>query len=151
MKTTTLDFSAADWSALVWGEQITGHPADAGHRLEFTLPGEMESVPIADIPLSVDLECDDETNGGLKRFELDERATTGACRFLALAANNHASLVAAVRAAEEFLQIVLVYQADGALLNGAPKKVRDAFTDALCVAGGRCSEALERVRQSEES
>jgi hypothetical protein len=51
----------------------------------------------------------------------------------------------ALRAAEEFLKIVLTYHTEGILLQGAPKKLRKEFAEALCIAGGKCSEAIAEL------
>ena len=51
----------------------------------------------------------------------------------------------ALRAAEEFLKIVLVYHTEGVLLAGAPKKLKKEFGDALRLAGGKCSEAIAEI------
>ena len=52
----------------------------------------------------------------------------------------------ALIAAEEFLKIVLVYHRDGVVLPDAPLEVAEEFENALVIAGGKCSAALESYR-----
>lgn len=58
-------------------------------------------------------------------------------------------MAAALESAEEFLKIVAVYHRDGVLLESAPDYLTSEFTDALALAGGKCSEALEHYRISQ--
>ena len=59
--------------------------------------------------------------------------------------NNQAQILEALKSAEEFLKIVMVYHKDGVLLKGAPQKLKKEFGDCLCIAGGKCSEAIAAI------
>ena len=55
----------------------------------------------------------------------------------------------ALESAEEFLQIVAKYNRDGVILESAPDYQQKEFADFLALVGGKCSEALEHYRISQ--
>ncbi len=56
-------------------------------------------------------------------------------------------VVQSLHAAEELLKILLTYHMEGVLLPDAPADLREKVTDVICVAGGKCSEALQDHKQ----